>query len=70
MMKETANKTNGKKFVEELRNGTFKKNYRPNHGPDFTGGWEGIYSNCFIEYVSSCSCYLMNHRMERRAYYG
>ncbi len=62
--------TKGKILVEELLSGKFKKNYRPNHGPDFTGGLEELYSYYFVKYLSSCGCFLMDRRIERGEYRG
>lgn len=63
-------KTKGELFVEELQSGEFKKNYRPNHGPNFTGGLEDFYLYTFKKYLSSCGCFLMDMRMVRREYRG
>jgi hypothetical protein len=63
-------KTHGECFVEELKNGEFKKNYRPNHGPDFTGGLEGLHLHFFKAYMSSCGCFLMDQRLVREEYHG
>lgn len=63
-------KTKGELFVEQLQSGEFKKNYRPNHGPDFTGGLEEQYQYAFNQYMSSCGCFLMDKRLVRREYHG
>lgn len=70
MEKYRTGMTDGEKFVEELENGKFKKNFRPNHGPDFTGGLEDLYEYYFEKYLSSCGCFLMDMRLERRTYHG
>ena len=57
---------NGKKLVESLADGTFVKNYRTNHGPDFTKGYEELYRYRFNSYVGSCGCFLMNKRLENK----
>ena len=70
MMGKMTEKSHGKRFVEELTSGKFKKNHRVNHAPDFTGGLEGIHSDNFKEYISSCGCFLMDLRLKREAYHG
>lgn len=69
-MKENKTITHGMSFVEELKSGQFQKNYRPNHGPEFTPGLKDLYSNNFKEYMSSCSCFLMDQRLKREEYHG
>ena len=69
-MNEIMEKTNGNILVEELLNETFKKNYRPNHGPDFTGGLEDLHHYYFEKYLSSCGCFLMDMRIVRSDYCG
>lgn len=32
----------GKKLIADLKIGAFKKNYRPNHGADYTRGFEEL----------------------------
>ena len=63
-------KTKGELFVEQLRSGEFKKNCRPNHGPDFTEGLEEQHRHTFNQYMSSCGCFLMDMRLVRREYHG
>ena len=63
-------KTQGELFVDQLQSGEFKKNFRPNHGPDFTGGLEEQYRYIFNQYMSSCGCFLMDMRLVRREYHG
>lgn len=57
---------NGKKLVQSLADGTFKKNYRPNHGPEFTRGLEELHRYRFNMYLGSCGCFLMEKRLEGR----
>ena len=57
---------NGKKLVYSLSDGTFKKNYRPNHGPDFSKGLEDLHRYRFNMYLGSCGCFLMEKRLEGR----
>lgn len=63
-------KTKGELFVEELLNGSFKKNYRSNHGSDFTEGLEDLYAYYFSKYIRSCGCYLMDISVQRGEYHG
>lgn len=69
-MKEKLTVTNGKRFVEELKSGQFQKNFRTNHGPEFSMGLKEQYLSNFKEYMSSCSCYLMDQRLKREEYHG
>lgn len=64
------NKTKGEFFVDELLNGNFKKNHRPNHGSDFTGGLEDLYYYYFTKYMSFCICFLMDVRLKKGGYNG
>ncbi|MDE7445435.1 MAG: hypothetical protein K2N15_07030 [Lachnospiraceae bacterium] len=57
---------NGKKLVQSLSDGTFKKNYRPNHGPEFTRGLEELHRYRFNMYLGSCGCFLMEKRLEKK----
>lgn len=63
-------KTRGELLAEELQSGKFRKNHRPNHGPNFTGGLEDFYRYTFKKYLSSCGCFLMDSRIIRREYRG
>ncbi|MDY4893079.1 MAG: hypothetical protein SO130_06730 [Agathobacter sp.] len=69
-MKENQAVTNGTCFVKELKSGQFQKNYRPNHGPEFSSGLKDLYLDNFKEYMSSCSCFLMDQRLKREEYHG
>lgn len=62
----------GIKLVIGLKDGTFEKNYRPNHGSDFTRGLEELYRYRFNCYMGSCGCFLMDARMKDRecVYHG
>lgn len=62
----------GEKLVKALKDGTFKKNYKTNHGTDFTKGREELHRNRFNNYLVSCGCFLMDNRLEhkRRGYCG
>lgn len=66
----TKEMTRGELFAEELLNAQFKKNYRSNHGPDFTSGLEELHYYFFDKYLSSCGCFLMDMRIKRREYSG
>ena len=57
---------NGEKLVESLKNGTFVKNHRTNHAPDFDKGYEDLYRNRFVSYLGSCGCFLMDRRLETK----
>ncbi len=67
---ENRAKTYGEKLVDALIDGSFHKNYLPNHGPDFMGGLEGLHFYYFSQYLGSCGCYLMESRLEKEDYHG
>lgn len=74
-MKQIQNETgrvNGELLVKRLKSDEFKKDFRPNHGTDFTEGMEGLHRYRFATYLGSCSCFLMDQRLEkiRSEYYG
>ena len=63
----------GVQFLTALKSGALKKECRPNHGNDFTGGQEELHKARFCNYVSSCASILMDERLKassRRGYYG
>lgn len=57
---------NGQKLVDSLMDGSFVKNHRPNHAPDFDKGYEDLYRNRFVNYLGSCGCFLMDRRLDAR----
>lgn len=62
MRSEVAHR-NGKKLVDSLKDGSFVKNHRPNHAPDFDKGYEELYRTRFVNYLGSCGCFLMDKRL-------
>ncbi len=50
-------------LVKALKTGTFLKDYRTNHGPDFAEGLEGLHRQRFQTYMGSCGCFLMDQRI-------
>ena len=65
-------KLNSERLIQQLQSGEFKKNCRPNHAPDFSGGAEELYRYRFNKYLGSCSCFLMDKRLKDRGtlYHG
>lgn len=57
---------NGKKLVEQLKDGTFVKDHRSNHGLNFTYGFENLYRARFCSYLGSCACFMMDLRLKER----
>ena len=50
-----------------------KKDYRTNHGEEFTGGMEDKYGDKFKTYMGCCTTVLMDERLKssvKRGYYG
>ncbi|MDE6969989.1 MAG: hypothetical protein K2P69_09560 [Eubacterium sp.] len=62
----------GKKLVTALETGAFQKDYRTNHGPDFTDGLEELHRYRFRVYLGSCGRFLMDERIAagRSGYHG
>lgn len=63
----------GIQLIQLIKTGELKKDYRPNHGIEFTGGAEELHKMRFCNYISSCSTMLMGERLKaasRRGYYG
>lgn len=71
-MKKRIENGYGRKLVTALENGTFRKDYRTNHGPDFTEGLEELHKYRFHVYLGSCGRFLMDERIAagRGEYYG
>lgn len=67
--KEGIEMTYGEMLQQKLLDGTFKKNYRTNHGDKFVDGQDEL-RLYFNMYISSCPCYLMDMRIKRRKYCG
>lgn len=60
-------------FVKQIRNLELKKDYRTNHGEDFTGGMEDKYGDKFKKHMGCCTTVLMHERLKssvKRGYYG
>ena len=62
----------GTRLVNALETGAFVKDFRPNHGSDFTGGLENLHRERFRLYMGSCGCFLMDLRLASGTgeYYG
>lgn len=60
-------------FLKRIRNFELKKDYRTNHGEEFTGGMEDKYGDKFKTYMGCCTTVLMDERLKssvKRGYYG
>ena len=60
-------------FLTRIRNLELKKDYRTNHGEEFTGGMEDKYGDKFKTYMGCCTTVLMDERLKssvKRGYYG
>lgn len=62
----------GKALVDRIEDGSFYKEFRTNHGLDFTGSLEQLHKYRFVTYMGSCGCYLLNSRVASRKgeYFG
>ena len=64
--------SNGYRYAQ-IRNLELKKDYRTNHGEEFTGGMEDKYGDKFKTYMGCCTTVLMDERLKgsvKRGYYG
>ena len=64
--------SNGYRYAR-IRNLELKKDYRTNHGEEFTGGMEDKYGDKFKTYMGCCTTVLMDERLKssvKRGYYG
>lgn len=59
-------------FIKKIMDGTIPKRFLINHGEDYTAGAEDIACVRFNRYIGSCSCLLMNNRIEKetKIYHG
>ena len=60
-------------FLKRIRTLELKKDYRTNHGEEFTGGMEDKYGDKFKTYMGCCTTVLMDERLKssvKRGYYG
>ena len=60
-------------FLKRIRNLELKKDYRTNHGEEFTGGMEDKYGDKFKTDMGCCTTVLMDERLKssvKRGYYG
>ena len=57
-------------FADKLKSGIIKKDYLPNHGDDFQGGYEQYYKDKFHVYHSSVTRYKHLSRIKEEVYCG
>ena len=57
-------------FVNKLKDGSIKKDYLPNHGNDFHGGYEQYYFDKFHVYLSSVTRFKHLSRVNEGGYCG
>lgn len=60
----------GQNLVALIRNGSIKKDFRPNHGEVFHGGVEENALYDFKIYLGSLSRFLQNKRLKENHYNG
>ena len=63
-------KSPGEKFIIAIKNKTIVKDYRPNTGKDFHGGYEELYLYKFKQYQSSVGRYIRNQQLKEVSYNG
>ena len=63
-------KTSGEKLIIAIKNKTIVKDYRPNTGKDFHGGYEELYLYKFKQYQSSVGRYIRNQQLKEVSYNG
>ena len=62
--------SSGEKLVFAIKNKTIVKDYRPNSGKDFHGGYEELYLYKFKQYQSSVGRYIRNQQLKEVSYNG
>ena len=60
----------GEKLILLIKNKTIVKDYRPDSGTDFHGGYEELYLNKFKQYLSSVGRYIRNQQLKDIKYNG
>lgn len=60
----------GEKLIIAIKNKTIVKDYMPNSGHDFHGGYEELYLYKFKKYQSSVGRYIRNKQLKEEAYNG
>ena len=60
----------GEKLILAIKNKTIVKDYRPNSGTDFHGGYEELYLYKFKQYQSSVGRYIRNQQLKEVKYNG
>ena len=63
-------KSSGEKLIIAIKNKTIVKDYRPNSGKDFNGGYEELYLYKFKQYQSSVGRYVRNKQLKEVIYNG
>ena len=63
-------KSPGEKLIIANKNKTIVKDYRPNTGKDFHGGYEELYLYKFKQYQSSVGRYIRNQQLKEVSYNG
>lgn len=63
-------KSPGEKLIIAIKNKTIVKDYRPNTGKDFHGGYEELYLYKFKQYQSSVGRYIRNQQLKEVSYNG
>lgn len=60
----------GKKLIYAIENNMIVKDYLPNHGNTFHGGYEELYLNKFRTYLGSASRAIINRGLNKENYNG
>lgn len=63
-------KSPGERLIIAIKNKTIVKDYRPNTGKDFHGGFEELYLYKFKQYESSVGRYIRNQQLKEVSYNG
>ena len=59
----------GEKIVSAIKNGQIMKDYLPNHGDTFHGGYEELYLYRFKTYLGSVSRAILNRNLAKERDY-
>lgn len=63
-------KSAGEKLIIAIKKKNIIKDYRPNTGKDFHGGYEELYLYKFKKYQSSVGRYIRNQQLKEVSYNG
>lgn len=70
MMKSNNSLSAGEKLIRAIENKDIIKDYRPNHGKEFHGGYEELYLYKFKSYLGSVGRAIRNKQLTKETSYN